>query len=568
MKRIFCLAALACFAFTVPAHASPIAKRHTSLAHRHMIVTANPYASQAGLEMLRAGGSAVDAAIAAQAVLGLVEPQSSGIGGGSFMLLAEKSGVLAGYDGREMAPASANPRMFLDAAGKPRPFMDAVVGGLSVGVPGNIAMLAKAHAAHGRLPWARLFGPAIKLATNGFKVPPRLAAELRSEHGVSDMPGTRALYFHADGTPVAEGEVLKNPAYAETLRQIAHGGAGAFYVGRIADAIVAAVTNAPRNPTVMTRADLADYRVLDRTPLCGAYRRYRVCSMPPPAGGVVVLQILALVRHLPSAQLLPDTLSEIHLVSEAQRLAYVDRARWLGDPAFVAVPTLGLLDAAYIAARVKLIDPARDMGTAAPGAPPMRQTFDYAPQRTPVGTGTSHLSAIDDRGEVVSMTTTIESPFGSRVTAGGFILNNQLTDFSFDPMLDGRPVANAAAAGKRPLSAMSPTIIFDAHGKFFAAIGSPGGRNIIAYVTQAIMALIDGHTTMPAAVRLPHHVNQNGDTRLEQGTGLEALAPQLTAMGHTVSFVELESGLNGIRRVKGGYEGGADPRRDGVALGD
>ena len=452
MRRISWTAAL-CVAVAVLFSVTAAAK----IARRHMIVTANPYASQAGLEMLRAGGSAVDAAIAAQAVLGLVEPQSSGIGGGAFMLLAEKTGALAGYDGREVAPASANPRMFLDAQGKPRGFMDAVVGGLSVGVPGNIAMLAKAHAAHGRLPWARLFQPAIKLATNGFKVPPRLAAELRSESGVGDMPGTRALYFHADGTPVAEGELLKNPAYAETLRQIAHGGADTFYKGRIADAIVAAVTHAPRNPTVMTRADLANYRALDRTPLCGTYRRYRVCSMPPPAGGVVMLQILALVQHLPQAQLQPNTVSEIHLVSQAQRLAYADRARWLGDPAFVTPPTLGLLDAAYVAARAKLIDPARDMGTAAAGTPPMRQTLDYAPQRSPVGAGTSHLSIVDDRGEVVSMTTTVESPFGSYLTAGGFILNNQLTDFSFDP------VRERTAGGERARGRQAPAVVDVAH---------------------------------------------------------------------------------------------------------
>lgn len=517
--------------------------------------------------MLRAGGSSVDAAIAAQMVLTLVEPQASGIGGGSFMLLAERNGTMTAYDGRETAPASASPTMFLDTQGKPRAFMDAVVGGLSVGVPGNIAMLAKAHREHGRLPWARLFQPAIRLAADGFRVPPRMANAVQTPH-LSESPAMKALFFHPDGTPIVEGEVWKNPELAATLRTIARGGEQAFYKGSVANAIVEAVSRAPRNATPFTLADLASYRAVNRNVICITYRSYKVCSVSPPAGGTVVLQTLALLQRFKSAQLKPASLSAIHLISEAERLAYADRARWLGDPMVTGPIYAGLLDPKYIAERGKLIDPTRDMGLAAPGTPPVKHTLDFAPQRTPVGHGTSHMSIVDDRGEVISMTTTVESVFGSYQSAGGFVLNNQLTDFSFEPVRDGLPVANAPAPGKRPLSSMSPVIIFDARGKFWAATGSPDGRNIIAYVVQNVSALIDGRMPMQAAIDLPHHVNQNGNTQLEQGTPLSALEPQLTAMGHTVSYREYVSGLAGIHRVKGGYEGGADHHRDYAATGD
>jgi gamma-glutamyltranspeptidase/glutathione hydrolase len=437
-----------------------------------------------------------------------------------------------------------------------------------VGVPGNIAVLARAHRAHGRLPWARLFRPAIRLAERGFKVPPRLAAALRQMPEAAKLSGMRALYFHADGSPVAEGETMRNPAFAQTLRTIANVGPDAFYKGVIANQIVEAVTRAPRNAVAFTLTDLANYRVKERAPLCVPYRRYRVCSMPPPGGGVVMLQVLALLERFPSRELKPQTLTFVHLFGQAGRLAYADRARWLGDPDFVVVPTLGLLDPAYIAMRSKLIDPTRDMGMAEAGMPPMRRAFLYAPMRAQPQHGTSHLSAVDARGVVVSMTTTVEGVFGSHLIAGGFILNNELTDFSFEPVIDGRPVANAPAAGKRPLSSMSPTIIFAPDGRFFATTGSAGGRAIIAYVAQTVLALIDGDATMQDAISFPRHQNQNGKTRLEKATALEALVPQLTAMGHTPELVELVSGTHGIRRVKGGYEGGADPRRDGAALGD
>jgi gamma-glutamyltranspeptidase/glutathione hydrolase len=551
-------------------HAAP-APRATPLAQHHLIVAAEPAAAEAGLAMLRNGGSAVDAAIAAQLVLTLVEPQSSGIGGGAYLIVSDGT-VLHAYDGRETAPASARPDMFLDAQGKARRHDDAVPGGLSVGVPGVVRTLAMAHAAHGKLPWAKLFEPAIRLADQGFMVPPRLALEL-AEGGarLAAMPDIRANFFNPDGKPIKAGQMWRNPKLAQSLRKIAEGGADSFYAGSIADEIATAVTKAPLNPAVMTRADLANYQPKERTPLCGTYRAYRICSLPPStSGGIGVLQILGLLQRFSSAELQPATLSSVHLISEASRLAYADRERWLGDADFVAVPLQGLLDRAYLDARSRLIDPMRAMGIAAAGTPLMQrgEIPDYAPMRPQVEQGTSHLAVVDDSGEVVSMTMSIEAAFGAQIAAGGFLLNNELTDFSFEPIIDGKPVANAPNPGKRPLSAMSPVIVFGPDGKFFAALGSPGGRQIIAYVAQAVANLIDGNLSMQGAAAAPRHVNMNGATLIEKGTSLERFTPALTAMGQQVRVIPFDSGVNGIRRVSGGYEGGADPRREGVALGD
>lgn len=550
---------------------APCAPAGAATAAHRMIVAAEPDAAQAGLDMLRAGGSAVDAAIAAQMVLTLEEPQSSGIGGGAYLIVSDGAQLRA-YDGRETAPASAKPTMFLDKDGKPRRHFDAVPGGLSVGVPGAIRVLAMAHAAHGKLPWAKLFEPAIRLAEQGFKVPPRLAIEL-AEGGsrLAAMPDIRANFIHPDGTPIKPGEMWRNEKLGRSFRQIAQGGPDAFYSGVIADDIVNAVAMAPVNPAVMTRADLAGYQAKERAPLCGDYRRYRVCSVPPStSGGATVLQILGLLQRFPSSDLQPRTLTALHLISEAERLAYADRAQWLGDPDFVPVPLAGLMDRAYLDSRSRLIDPMRAMGTAPAGVPLLQKTElpVYAPMRPQIEQGTSHLAVVDDRGEAVSMTTSVEAAFGAQIAAGGFLLNNQLTDFSYEPIIDGKPVANAPAPGKRPLSAMSPTIVFDHDGKFFAAVGSPGGRQIIGYVAQAIVNLIDAKLSMPEVAAAPRHINLNGATLIERGTQLETLTPALTAMGHQVRPVKFDSGVNGIRRVNGGYEGGADPRREGVALGD
>ncbi|HSC17512.1 MAG TPA: gamma-glutamyltransferase [Rhizomicrobium sp.] len=560
-KILACVAAL----LLVPA----ALQARTSLAKHYMIAAGNPFATRAGLEMLRKGGSAVDAAIAAQMVLTLVEPESSGIGGGAFLLLYDpRRRKVTSFDGRETAPASATSGMFLDASGKPRAHMDAIPGGLSVGVPGDVAVLELAHKKYGRLKWATLFEPAIHLAERGFPVTRKTAAELRDSPQMANMPDMRRYLYHGNGTALRQGEILKNPELAQTLRAIARGGARAFYTGPIAQAIVDKVQHAPVNRGGMTLADLAHYHAVERPPVCGYYRSHRLCSMgPPSSGGVAVLQILGMVERFAPAQLQPDTLSDVHTMSQAERLAFADRAQYLGDPDAIHVPIAGLLDRGYLRQRSLLIDPRRDMGTAAPGVPPTTHS-PYAPQRTPQLPGTSHLSVVDNAGEVVSMTTTIESEFGSKTMAKGFLLNNELTDFSFEPLRDGKPVANAPAPGKRPMSAMSPTIVFGPDGQFKIAAGSAGGPLIITDVASVMNGMIDGKLTPQQAIDLPRFANLNSATILETGTSIDALAPQLIAMGHDVVEHELKSGLQVIERVPGGYIGGADPRREGVALGD
>lgn len=547
----------------LPANAAETIARH------HMISAANPYAAEAGRQMMRKGGSAVDAAIAAQLVLTLVEPESSGIGGGDFMMVFDpKTGKVTSFDGRETAPASATPGMFLDASGKPRDHFNAIPGGLSTGVPGVIAMFDMAHNKYGRLPWAKLFEPAIKLAEHGFPVGRKLAATLRAFPQLAGMPDIKRYFYKADGAPLAQGDILKNPELAKTLRLIAKRGPKAFYTGVIAQHIVDAVQHAPVNPGGMTLADLAAYHAVERPAVCGEYRAYRLCSMgPPSSGGVAVLQILGMLERFPQSQLQPNSLSEVHLFTQASRLAFSDRAMYLGDPDVIHVPVAGLLDSGYLAQRSALIDPTKDMGTAIAGIPPQKHA-EFAPQRTQQLPGTSHLSVVDDRGQVVSMTMTVEFVFGSEVMANGFFLNNELTDFSFEPSHDGKPVANAPAPGKRPMSAMSPTIVFGPDRKFAIATGSPGGPAIIDYVAQSLIAMIDGGMGPQDAAALAHPLNLNSPTILEKGTALEALAPELSTMGHTVVTRELESGLHIVQRVRGGYVGGADPRRDGVALGD
>jgi len=539
-------------------------------ARHHMIAVDDSHAAQAALEIMRKGGSAVDAAIAAQMVLTLTEPESSGVGGGAFMLLWDPAHKrVTSFDGREMAPASATPGMFLDANGKPRAHFDAVPGGLSVGIPGVVAMLELAHKKYGKLPWAKLFEPAIRLSEKGFPVSEKLARTIRAYSQMAAMPDIKSYFYKKDGMPLSQGDILKNPALAQTLRMIAKGGAKAFYTGPIAQAIVDKVQNAPVNRGGMTLADLAHYAPKERAPVCGKYRTYRICSMgPPSSGGISVLQILGMLERFPSADLQPDSLSEVHLFSEASRLAFADRAMYMADSDFIPVPINGLLDPSYLAQRSALIDPARDMGKAEAGNPPMKHAMLLAPQRSPQLHGTSHFSIVDNHGEVVSMTTTVEFAFGSEMMARGFILNNQLTDFSFDPVIDGKPVANAPAPGKRPLSAMSPTIMFTGDGQFKIALGSPGGPIIIPYVANAIVAMVDGGLSPKDAAALPHHANPNSFTVLEEDTPIVALAPKLKAMGHDVEIAHMDSGLNIIEKVKGGYIGASDPRRDGVAVGD
>ena len=575
-------------AFIAPEHPSGWQPRQIDFAARDMVAAANPLAVAAGVEVLAAGGSAVDAAIAVQLVLTLVEPQSSGIGGGAFMLHYDAAAHrLVSYDGRETAPAAATAALFLNADGTPLPFRQAVVGGRSVGTPGVLRMLELAHRQHGRLPWAQLFAPAIELATAGFAVSPRLhALILANLASLAGEPAAAAYFLDPDGQPLATGSTLRNPALAATLRQIAERGADAFYRGPIADDIVAAVRNHPRNPGLLDGGDLAGYRARERPPVCFEYRlSYRICGMGMPSSGAVTMGMsLGMLAHFDLAALGPNGADAVHLMSEAYRLAYADRARYMADSDFVEVPVAGLLDPGYLARRAATIDMARSMGTPEAGLPPgasLARGIDYS-QPLP---STSHVSIVDAGGNAVSMTTSIESAFGSFQLVRGFLLNNQLTDFSFRASDDaGRPVANRVEAGKRPRSSMSPTMVFKHSGELEAVLGSPGGSTIIQFVTRSLAGLIDWRLDIQQAIDQPHFGAQTSAiTYLEKGTELEALKPELERRGHEVRIMELTSGLHGIvfngsradgsRGVfahhpgRGQWAGGADPRREGSVAG-
>jgi len=541
-----------------------------TFAEHQIVAAAHPLAVEAGRQILRQGGSAVDAAIAVQAVLTLVEPQSSGIGGGGFLLhYDEKAKALESYDGRETAPASAKPDMFLGADGEPLQFYDAVVGGLSVGVPGALRMLELAHKEHGKLSWAQLFAPAIKLAEDGFPVSPRLAESIAGDEYLGKMPDSAHYFYDTNGKPLAAGTMLRNPALAEVLRAIATGGADAFYSGKIAEDIVATVNNAKPRAGDMTLADLAGYKPMKRAVPCGTYRVYKVCGIgPPTSGGITVLQILGMLRRFDMGSEDPLSVAAAHRFAEASRLAYADRDRYLGDPDFVKMPLAGLIDPSYLAERSALIHDDRASPNALPGDPPGDTTIGASQhQFEPVST--SHMVIVDREGNIVTFTTTVENAFGSRLMVDGFILNNQLTDFSFRPSVDGRPVANRVAAGKRPRSSMAPVIVFDrATGLPVYALGSPGGANIIDYVAEALVALLDWNLSPAEAAALPHVINRNGPTLLEEGRGLESLGAALTAMGDTVKFQPIDSGLNIVALGENGMVGASDPRREGVALGD
>ena len=556
-------AALALLLLAAPAPAAPV------VAERLMIATADGRASEAGLAMLERGGSAVDAAIAAQLVLGLVEPQSSGLGGGAFLLHHDAAtGRLTTLDGRETAPAAAGPDLFLGPDGKPLAFRAARIGGRSVGVPGTPQLLAEAHRRFGRLPWAELFEPAIRLAEEGFLVSPRLARAIAeaAPGGLARQPAARGPFLDAEGRPPAAGARLVNPAYAATLRALASGGAEAFYTGPIAVDIVAAVREGLGNPGAMTLDDLARYRVVERPPVCIAYHGREVCGMgPPSSGGLAVAQILGLLEPFELAARGPS-LGALHLLLEASRLAFADRDRFVADPDFTPVPAEGMLDPGYLAGRRALIRAEASLGRATAGDPPRRQ--GALPGRAAPGSehGTSHLVVVDARGDAVSMTTTIEASMGSRLVVRGFLLNNELTDFAFVPEEGGRPVANRVEGGKRPRSSMAPTIVREG-GRPVLLLGSPGGSRIIGYVAKTLIAALDWGMDPQAAIELPHALNRNGPSELETGGFWTAFVEPLATRGHEVRLQELDSGLQAIALTPGRLLGGVDPRREGVALG-
>jgi gamma-glutamyltranspeptidase / glutathione hydrolase len=569
----FAMASAAGHAQEAPEAGSGWTDRAPLRAHHFIVAAANPLAAEAGYAILAKGGSAVDAAIAVQLVLGLVEPQSSGLGGGAFMLVHDaRRAKLVAYDGRETAPAAARPDRFLGPDGHPLAFHDAVVGGRSVGVPGVPRLLALAHARHGKLPWSALFAPAIELAEHGFAVSPRLHALIASERYFRE-PRIRAYLLDANGEPWPVGHRLRNPAYAATLRTLATQGADAFYRGPIADDVIATANGYAANPGDLTRADLASYRALVREPVCGNYRLYRVCGVPPPSsGGIAVLQTLAMLEPFDLSSMTAGSLWSVHFITGAERLAYADRDRYVADPAFVAVPA-GLLDSSYLAARARALRSDKVLERALPGDPPVGRgehaRAALGDGDTPEYPSTSQIVVVDAAGNAVSMTTTIEDQFGSRLmTAGGFLLNNQLTDFSFVPNApDGRPVANRVEPGKRPRSTMAPTIVYDRAGRVAMLTGSPGGGAIVDYVVKTLVAMIDWRLDPQAAVALGNFGSRNGPTELEAGTPVAALAPKLRAMGYTVRVGIETSGLQAVARTRDGWIGGTDPRREGVVRG-
>lgn len=533
-----------------------------------MIAAANPLAAQAGAKILRAGGSAADAMVAAQAVLGLVEPQSSGLGGGAFLVWYDAaSGTLTTLDGRETAPLAVTPRLFQDETGEPLGFFDAVVGGRSVGTPGTPALMETAHRLWGRTPWAALFDDAIGLADHGFAVSPRLAALVAGDAERLAVHPATAAYFLPDGAPLAQGQTLTNPAYADTLRHIARDGSRAFYTGAIAADIVRTVTQADGNPGVLAPDDLALYQVRERAPVCVPYRIYQVCGMGPPSSGALTVgQILGLLSGHDLAATGPHDPQTWRLIGDASRLAFADRGRYMADSDYVPMPLTGLTDPGYLADRARLLDTDTALSDIAPGQPDWDHTRLWADDASIELPSTSHLSIVDAQGNVLSMTTTIENGFGSRLMVRGFLLNNELTDFSFRSHRDGVPIANRVEPGKRPRSSMSPTIVLK-DGHPVLAIGSPGGSRIIPYVANAIIAWADWGMDVQQAIARPHAVNRFGTYDLEAGTDATALQPALEAIGYTVSVRDLTSGLHAIE-IGETLLGGADPRREGIALGE
>lgn len=583
--RIFCLALGFAALVLTPAVAQQTtdafapegagAARSTVVQHgraqRHMVVAAHPLAAQAGLDVLDAGGSAVDALVAVQAVLGLVEPQSSGLGGGGFLLhWSAETKDITSLDGRETAPAAAGPEMFLDRDGKPLPFFSAVVGGLSVGTPATLRLLAEAHRRFGRKPFAELLRPAIALAEAGFPVSPRLAGLIAAEGDrLKHDPVVAGYFFDDAGKPLAAGSLLRNPEYAALLRLIAEHGEDAFYKGDVANDIVAKIAGDAQNPGRLTAEDLSNYTVIEREPVCGAAFGYEVCGMgPPSSGGIAVLQILGLVAPFGLDTMSPREPRAWRIIGEASRLAFADRERWLADPALFDVPVAGLIAQGYLALRAKLMEGDGVMPAAPPGQPSQDHGSAIPPAGdTPELPSTTHVVIRDDAGDLLSYTGTIENGFGARLMVRGMLLNNELTDFSFRPTgPDGTPVANRVEGGKRPRSSMAPTIVLK-DGAPVLAIGSPGGSRIIGFVAQGLIARLVWNLPLDEVVAMPHLLNRFGPFELEAGTWAADLAPGLQALGYRTEVQDLNSGLAAIAISPEGLEGAADPRREGTVAG-
>jgi gamma-glutamyltranspeptidase/glutathione hydrolase len=563
-----------------PEAASGYTQKAGWTARKYMVAAANPLAVEAGYEMLKQGGTAIDAGIATQLVLTLVEPQSSGIGGGAFLMYYDGKKVQA-YDGRETAPSKADEHLFQHPDGTPMSRREGIVGGRSTGAPGVLRMLALAHRQHGKLPWKTLFQPALRLCEQGFAVSPRLHSLLAEDAYIRKDPTARAYFYGPDGKPWPVGHILKNPALARTLHEIADGGAEVFYTGHIARDIEAKVKSHPTNPGLLSAADIAAYQPKLREPVCSDYRAYTVCGMPPPSsGGIAVAQMLGMFETRNMAALAPTNgipgTDAVHLFTEVGRLAYADRDRYAADTDFVPLPGRGipaLLDKTYLKQRASLIGP-RSMGKAQAGHPPgVESAWNWGMDNSIEAHSTSHIVAVDAYGAGLSMTTSVEDAFGSRQMVDGFILNNQLTDFSFDSRDANGPIANRVEAGKRPRSAMSPTIVFDKKtGKFVEAVGSPGGPLIINYVAKVLVGTLDWGLDMQQAISLPNFGSRNGPTELEAGRFPLSEIRALEARGHKVRVFEQTSGLQGIARmdIHGVplWFGGADPRREGMAKGE
>jgi len=552
-----------------PEYSSGLEQKQLVTAKDWMVTAANPLATQAGADILAQGGNAIDAMVTTQLMLGLVEPQSSGIGGGAFLVYwdAENS-KLTTYDGRETAPLDATPRLFQNENGEPLKFYDAVVGGRSVGTPGTIKLLWDTHQKYGQLEWKKLFTSVIEVAEKGFEISPRLATLIEKDaERLSRFETTKAYFFNSDGSPKTAGTLLKNPQYAATLKAIANQGEKAFYQGDIARDIIQTVQSATGNPGVLSQKDFDAYQIKQRQPVCSAYQSYDVCGMGPPSSGALTVgQILSITEQFDLKKWGAEDARSWQVIADASRLAFADRGMYMADEDFVPMPTQGLLDKSYLKQRAKLIQPGKALESTSAGTPPWNYAYNQSQDESIELPSTSHFNIVDKQGNVVSITTTIENVFGSRLMTNGFLLNNELTDFSFRTHKDGKPIANRLEPGKRPRSSMAPTIIMQ-DDEPYMAIGSPGGSRIIGYVAQAIIAHTQWGMDLQQAINQPHLLNRFGTLDIEQGTQAETFKPELEKMGFKVNIRDLNSGLHAILIEGDELKGAADPRREGAAIG-